>query len=408
MKPFDPAHPEDFDPLQLTRIADPYPIFAALHRTGASIQTSMGMRVVVGHDAAEKVLRDKRFASGPIAMRFRQSIPPGAAQNELGYRINFLDPPDHTRVRGVIMRAFTPVRIRDMRPWIEARAERLLDALNLRLREDPNDPINLLASFAHELPTEVISEMLGVPLADRVLLTGLSETVTPLLTPQIDPNTLQTAVDGSETFAAYAADLIAERRKNPGDDLLSAMLAADEGTERLSREELLSLVVTLYSAGHRTTRDGFSNGLFALLSHPDQYAAVVDDPNLAPRAVEEFLRYETPTLYVARVPMEEADIAGDVVGAFTPTLIFLAAANRDPHKFHNPDRFDIRRAEGSSLSFAIGPHHCLGASLARMEIEVMLRAVTRRFPKLQLATPAPKVWQSGPFRGLDALWVKPG
>jgi cytochrome P450 len=171
---------------------------------------------------------------------------------------------------------------------------------------------------------------------------------------------------------------------------------------------VLSLVVTLYSAGHRTTRDLFTNGLFSLLQHPEQYAALVDDPSLVPGAVNEFLRFETPTLYVVRVPIFDVEIAGSPVPAFTPTLVILAAANRDPARFTDPDRFDIHRQEGAPLSFAAGPHHCLGAALARMEAEVMLTAITKRWPRLALAEPRPKWWSSGPFRGLDQLTVRPG
>jgi cytochrome P450 len=397
----------DFEPARLGEVDDPYPIFAALRSQGPSVLTASGYRCVVGFAAAEAVFRDGRFQSGLIATRYRESLPPGAARDELSYRINFLDPPDHPRVRGIVSRAFTPARVRDLRPWVEATAEQLLDEIE-SAGEEPG--IDLRARFAHALPSLVISEMLGVPVADREQLTGWTEAVTPLLGVQIPADLRQRAFDASDHFAAYAAELVDQRRRAPGSDLLSAMVAEGDDGERLSREELLSLVVTLYSAGHRTTRDLFTNGLFTLLRHPDQYAALVVDPTLAPGAVEEFLRYETPTLYVARVPVEDTDIAGAAVPAFTPTLVMLAAANRDPERFTDPDRFDIHRDEGSSLSFAFGPHHCLGAALARMEADVMLRAVTRRWPRLTLAAadhPAPNWWSSGPFRGLDRLWVDP-
>lgn len=402
------ADPADFDPMQLAGVQDPYPLFAALHRAGPSVQTHMGFRVVVGYDACNQVLRDKRFQSGLIAQRFRDALPAGAAQDELAHRINFLDPPDHTRVRGLIMRAFTPARIRDMRAWVEAKADELLEAVAPRL--DTGETVDLREALAHDLPSHVISQMLGVPLADRDTLTAWTEAVAPLLSTQVDPARLEVALEASERFAAYAADLIAARRANPGDDLLTAMLAPDESDDQLTRPELLSLTVTLYSAGHRTTRDSFANGLFSLLRHPDQLAAVAADPALVPAAVSEFLRFETPTLYVARIPTEPVDIAGEDVGPFTPTLVFLAAANRDPRTYPDPDRFDIARfgpqgAAPAPLSFAAGPHHCLGAALARMEAEVMLSAVVRRWPKLRPAGPPPSWWQSGPFRGIDRLDV---
>jgi cytochrome P450 len=250
--------------------------------------------------------------------------------------------------------------------------------------------------------------MLGVPLADRDTLTEWTEAVTPLLSAQIDPATLERGLDAAEKFAAYAADLADERRRTPGEDLLSAMLHSEDGQEKLSREELLSLIVTLYSAGHRTTRDLFTNGLFTLLRYPDDYAAVAAEPDLVPGTIQEFLRFETPTLYVVRIPTMDVELAGQPVASMTPVVILLAAANRDPAVFPDPDRFDIRRRDTSTLSFAVGPHRCLGAALAQMEAEVMLSAVTRRWRRLALAGEKPLWRGTGPFRGLTQLHVVSG
>jgi cytochrome P450 len=407
MSTFDPSDPASFDPSQLAELDDPYPVFDVLRSVGPSLITASGLLVVTGYDAADETLRDKRFRTGPIAERFRQTLPPGAAQDELGYRINFLDAPDHSRVRSLIQRAFTPARVLDMRPWVESKAEDLLDAIEARARETGEESFDIRADLAHSLPSLVISEMLGVPLADRDQLTEWTEAVTPLLSVHVPTRQLAPALEASEHFAAYAAALIAKRRAAPGDDLLTAMLQVKDGNERLSREELLSLVVTLYSAGHRTTRDLFTNGLHALLQHAEMYAAIVKDENRASGAIDEFLRFETPTLYVARVPTEAAEIAGVPVPAYSPVIILLAAANRDPQHFKDPNEFDIARDEGPPLSFAAGAHHCLGAALARMEAEVMLIAVTRRWPKLALSGRPPAWWSSGPFRGLTHLQVQP-
>jgi cytochrome P450 len=404
---FDPTNPASFEPSQLFEMDDPYPVFDVLRSSGPSLLTSSGLRVVTGYHAADETLRDKRFRSGPIAERFRQTLPAGAAQNELGHRINFLDAPDHARVRSLIQRAFTPARVQAMRPWVESKAAELLDAIEARSRKTGDTSFDIRRDLAHSLPSLVISEMLGVPLADRDQLTGWTEAVTPLLSVQMPLDHLEQALEASEHFAAYAAELIAKRRAAPGDDLLTAMLQVKDGSERLSREELLSLVVTLYSAGHRTTRDLFTNGLYTLLQHPEMYAAIAKDTSRATGAIDEFLRYETPTLYVARVPTENVEIAGVPIPAYTLTIILLAAANRDPLRFKDANRFDIARVEGAPLSFAAGPHHCLGAALAHMEAEVMLIAVTRRWPKLALSGPPPAWWSSGPFRGLTHLHVTP-
>jgi len=397
--------PTTFEPARLASLEDPYPVYRSLHTTGrAAIRTASGITCVIGYAAADALLRDNSFRSGPIAERFRQILPSGPARDELSHRINFLDGQDHARVRDLVRRAFTPARVRDLRPFVASKAEELLDAA-VEERAD-NAIIDVKESFAHPLPSLVISEMLGVPFADRDRLTEWTEAVTPLLGVEIPEGKIDRALDASRDFAAYAAELLEERRRHPGNDLLTAMVEVTDGHERLSREELLSLVVTLYSAGHRTTRDLFCNGLLTLLRHPEQYAAIVGDSSLVPGAINEFLRFETPTQYVARVPVMDLEIGGASFAAFTPALILLAAANRDPARFSEPDRFDIRRAEGAPLSFAAGPHHCLGAALARMESEVMLSAITRRWPRLALAEPAPRWWSSGPFRGVDQLCVR--
>ena len=406
MTTFDPTDPTSFDPSQLAEMDDPHAAFAALRRAGPALLTTSGLCVVTGYDLADEILRDRRFRSGPIAERFRQSLPAGAAQNELGHRINFLDAPDHTRVRGLIQRAFTPARVMAMRPWVEQQAEELLDVVEEHTRATREESFDIRADLAYPLPSLVISEMLGVPIADRRQLTEWTEAVAPLLTVQTPTDQLAPALEASEHFAVYAAELIANRRASPGDDLLTAMLESKDGNEQLSREELLSLVVTLYSAGHRTTRDLFANGLYALLQHREMYAAIAADEAKVPGAITEFLRFNTPTLFVGRVPTDPVEIAGLTIPAYTPVILLLAAANRDPLHFKDADCFDITRNEGAPLSFAAGPHHCLGAALARMEAEVMLTAVTRRWPLLVLADPPPAWWVSGPFHGLNHLNVR--
>jgi cytochrome P450 len=397
--------PTAFEPAQLAALEDPYPIYRSLHALGPSIRTASGIHCVFGYKLADAVLRNPAFQTGPIASRFHQMLPPGAARAELSHRINFLDGLDHARVRGLVQRAFTPARVRDLRPFVESKAEELLD--EAEQHREAGASIDLRTSLAHPLPSLVISEMLGVPLADRDRLTNWTEAVTPLLGVEI-PEKIDRALEASEYFAAYAAGLLDERRRHPGNDLLTAMVEVTDGHERLSQEELLSLVVTLYSAGHRTTRDLFCNGLLTLLRHPEQYADIVNNPSLVSRAINEFLRFETPTQYVARVPAADVEISGVSFTASTPTLVLLAAANRDPAHFSRPDEFDIRRQEDASLSFAAGPHYCVGAALARMESEVMLSAITRRWPRLMLAEPTPQWWSSGPFRGIGQLPVCAG
>jgi cytochrome P450 len=391
-----------FHPTDLERVQDPYPLFAELRAESPMRRLESGFWAVTGYDAAMEALKSPACGSSPIALRYLEGLPVGAARDEMSHRINFLDPPDHTRVRALVSKAFTPRRIAQLRPWIEKTAERLLDDLASR-RE-----INLLRDFAHQLPSLVISELLGVPPEDRDRLTDWSDAVSPLLGVSVPDAAKARAVAAAEEFHAYLGALLDDRRKHPGDDLLSALLVAEEAGEKLHRVELLSLAATLYSAGHRTTRDLFTNGMSVLLSSRERWHDVVERRVGVPEVVEEFLRFETPTLFVARVPLEATTIGGVAVAAFEPLLVFLAAANRDPAVFPEPNTFRPGRGGAPALSFAYGAHFCLGASLARSEAEVMLAAVSRRLPRLALAARGELRWhQRGPFRGLDALAVLP-
>jgi cytochrome P450 len=390
-----------FDPNDLENIADPYPLFAEIRRSGPVQRLESGFWMVTGHAAALEALHHPSCGSSPIAMRYLDGLPPGAARDEMSHRINFLDPPDHPRVRGIVSKAFTPRRTTLLRPWMEQTANELLDGLEGR------DEVDLLHEFAHQLPSLVISEMLGVPPADRDRLTGWSDAVAPLLGVRIPPDRKAAAIAAAEEFHAYLADLLDERARKPGDDLLSALLAAEAEGERLERVELLSLAATLYSAGHRTTRDLFTNGMSVLLSEPSRYRAAVEGQWMVPQLIDEFLRYETPTLFVARIPLAPVTIGGVEIGAWEPILVFLSAANHDPALYDEPDTFRPGRGSGTPISFAFGAHFCLGASLASSEAESMLAAVTSRWPDLRL-TGELRWHQRGPFRGLDDLVVSRG
>jgi cytochrome P450 len=392
----------DFDPTDLGKTEDPYAALARLRSGGPVQRLANGFVAVTGHAAALAALHHPQCRSGPIATRYVDALPPGAARDEMSHRINFLDPPDHPRVRGIVSKAFTPRRIALVRPWIESTAAELLAGL------DGEREVDLLHRFAHQLPSLVISELLGVPTADRDRLTAWSDAVAPLLGLAITDDDRARAVAAAEEFHAYLGALLDERTRHPGGDLLSALLAAEADGERLSRVELMSLAATLYSAGHRTTRDLFTNGMSVLLTEPSRWRAVVDGAWTVAEVVEEFLRYETPTLFVVRIPFEAVTLEGVALDAFAPILVFLAAANRDPTVYEEADAFRPGRGGPSPLSFAFGAHYSLGASLARSEAEVMLAAVRARWPALVLDPARQLRWhQRGPFRGLDALGVRP-
>ena len=397
--PFDPA---EFDPADLDP-ADPSPLLARLRRAARVLPLANGFVVVTGHEEALEVLRHPACGSSPIALRYLDRLPAGAARDEMGHRINFLDPPDHPRVRGLVSKAFTPRRVEAIRPWMERTADELID----RVAATPDDDgtVDLLARFAHQLPSLVISELLGVPIADRDRLTGWSDAVAPLLGVEVSGDDLRGAVAAAESFHDYLGALLDERRAVPGNDLLSALVTAEDDGDRLERVELLSLAATLYSAGHRTTRDLFTNGMSELLADPARWGRVVDGTWAVPDVVSEFLRHDTPTLYVARVALADVAIGGITVPAGSPVLVYLSAANRDPMAYEDPDGFRPGRGGPPNLSFAFGAHYCIGASLARSEAETMLATLVRRVPGLSSAG-RPLRWHlRGPFRGLDELRV---
>ena len=384
----DEAVDVDFDVDQLEGAADPYGLFAELRAAGPLVRTPSGFLVATTWPAAMDVLRSPDATSGMIGQRYRDVLPPGAARDELSHRINFLDPPDHPRVRSLVSKAFTPRRVTALRPFVEQTTERILDELV------EQGSFDLLHDLAHQVPSLVISELLGVPVEDRDRLTALSDLVTPLLGISVDPADKVTAIEAAEEMHDALGALLVERQADPGDDLLSALLLAEEDGERLSRPELLSLAATLYSAGHRTTRDSTVNGMSVLLRGEG-----VPGPTVA-STVQEMLRFETPTLYVARLLP-----AG-------PVLILLGSANRDEGTYadagrYRADRWSAEPAPPGPLSFAFGAHYCLGASLARMEAEVMVDALLARPLVLDLPESEELHWRlRGPFRSLESLPVR--
>lgn len=309
------------------------------------------------------------------------------------------DPPDHTRLRGLVSQAFTITRVEALRPRVEEIATGLLDRMEGRQEAE------LIADFAFPLPIQVICELLGVPLADELqfrdwframIATGPIE--------QTRPRAQRAALE----VAGYLSGLLAAKRAAPSDDVISGLIAARDGDQVLSESELMSTVFLLLLAGHETTVNAIGNGVAALLDHPDQLELLRARPELVPPALEELLRYDGPVhhpmLRFTTAPLRVGDVTvpvGEVV------LVSLGAANRDPARYAGADRLDVTRRDGSHLAFGQGPHFCLGAPLARVEGQVALSLLLERFTGLRLAVPYRElVWRDGYFlRGLEALPV---
>ncbi len=395
----------DFDPSQLATAADPYALLAEARQRGA-VQRGESHWLVFGYAAAEQVLRSPSGRSGFIAEFYRAVLPAGAVRDEFSHRINFLDPPHHQRVRRIIAKAFTPRRIAAVQPFVAETSRALLRQLGARREFD------LYGDFAHQVPALVISELLGVPPEDRERLTRLSDDVAKLLgLLGLTEDRLREGVAAAEEMHEYLDALVAERRRDPRDDLLTALVEAEDDDQRLSEGELLSLAATLYSAGHRTTSDLFSNGTAALLADQEIWAMAVRGEIPIDAVISEYLRYETPTHYVARMMTEPLEVAGVTIAANEPVLVLLAAANRDPAAYERPERFDPTRwstgfEPPAPLSFALGAHYCLGANLARLEAEEMLRALIEVVPAARLATDELRWRHTGLFRGLEELPIR--
>ena len=326
----------------------------------------------------ERILRDPTMSSDPANRR----MPPPILQ--LGEGLDrprsmlMMDPPDHTRLRKLVSKAFTPRTVERLRPHVADLVETMLDAV------DPSG-FDLLGGLGYPLPVTVICELLGIPAEDQHLFGPWSSDASRMLDGDLDAETIQRGTLAFMQLVNYLNGIFEERRAHPRDDLLSALLAAEEAGDKLSEEELRSTVVLLFVAGHETTTNLIGNGTVALLRNRDQWERLVADPSLAPGAVEEVLRYDGPVHLTARTAMRPMEIDGFEIEPGQGLLTLLAAANRDPARFPDPDRLDIARPDTHHLTFSQGAHYCLGAALARLEGQEAFKALAQRFPSLELA-----------------------
>jgi cytochrome P450 len=386
-------------------LADPYPTY---HRLRAAHPVAWSGQldawVVTSYEAVAAALRDPRLSSDRLG-RARQRLASRGLEAVIDERSRSMihrDPPDHTRLRGLVNKAFTPRAVEAMEPRIRGLIDDLLDAVAARGRMD------VIADLAYPLPVMVIAEMLGVPAADRDRFKHWSDDVAILLGGDLaglpEP-VLRRAAAARGELADYFRAAVARCRQRPGDDLLTALVRAEEGGGRLSEDELYSTAILLLIAGNETTTNLIGNGLLALLRHPEQQRRVWDDETLLPATVEEMLRYDSPVQMTTRLARADLEVRGTTVPAGQWLYLVLGAANRDPAQFPEPDRFDVGRADNRHLSFGAGPHFCLGAPLARLEARLALGALRRRFPGLRLAGDAVEHRPNFNLRGLVALPV---
>jgi cytochrome P450 len=321
----------------------------------------------------------------------------------LGLWAVFNDPPDHTRRRALLNKAFTSRRVAALGPMIAAIVGHLID------RVAPKGEMDLIADFAYPLPASVIAGMIGVPIDDLDRFKRWSDDIAAFVgSALMSPDKRDRAERGMREIADYFRGMIAEHRRKPSDDILSALIAAQEGEARLSEDEIVASSVLLLFAGHETTTNLIGNGMLALLRHRLAQDALAAEPELAQSAVEEMLRYDGPTQAMTRIAREMVELEPGLprIGAGERVFALLNAANRDGEVFPDPDRFDIRRGDTRHISFGYGIHFCLGAPLARLEGEIAVRALVQRLPGLALEVAEPEWSDNFVLRGVKALPVR--
>lgn len=390
-----------------TFVADPFPAYRRLREEDPlhwNTSTSDGDWYLTRYNDIVAALRDERFGREIRRVVPQEQLPEiPKAYEPLAHMcrswFSFRDPPDHTRLRSLVNRAFSPRVVEAMRPRIEEIAEDLLTAVQ------GSSSMDLIADFAFPLPVIVIAEMLGLPLADRAKFKQWSSALnTALVNPgAATPDVLTKATEATLQCSEYLGSLIKKRRRDPQNDLLSALIATHEQTDKLTEEELVSVCMLLLNAGHESSLNFIGNSMLTLLQHPHQLQQLRGEPDLMPRALEELLRYESPFQMTFRVAFTHCTLHGKTIEPGQSIGMVLAAANRDPIHFPNPDRLEFTRLPARHLAFGLGRHSCIGAPLARAEGQIAITTLLRRFSKLELLQDVPQWNGNLVFRGLTTL-----
>lgn len=392
----------EFNPLDPAFIADPYPFYRRLREAAPVFKTPQGFWLITRYEDVSFVLRDKRFGkdfAGNMERRYGGSRMDEPAVASLAKTMLVQDPPDHTRLRGLVTKAFTARRVADMRVRIKALVDEQLD------RVADKGEMDVMRDLAHRLPVIVICDMLGIPEEHRAPFLAGSNVNGRILEPvPMTREELDQANRNTQMAGVYFNQLCELRRRDPQDDLTSELVKAEEAGDKLSAEELQANMGLLFGAGHETTTNLIGNGLLALHRQPDQWERLKADPSLIPNAIEELLRYDSSVQLTGRVTHADVEVGGVKLGAKESVVTLLGAANRDPAQYPDPDRLDVGRQNIRPLSFGGGIHFCLGAQLARLEGELVFAALIERMPNLRLPEIDTPAWRrSFTLRGLSKL-----
>ncbi|HUZ43195.1 MAG TPA: cytochrome P450 [Acidimicrobiales bacterium] len=411
-----PASQEDLDTILATIFmtpegkADPYPGYATVREASALHESGLGAYVVSRYEDCSSLLRDNRLGRGEQGsqaeylgltqaeydIRFPRSA--GRVESMLG-----LDPPDHTRLRSLVAKAFTPKTVEALRPRIQDLTAGLLEGLE--------GEVDVIPELALKLPITVIGEMLGVPQQDHAdLLAPIKVVVRSLATFEPNLEEFTEIYEASGVIDDYFQDLVNHKRAHPAEDMLSELIQAEDAGDKLTEAELLATIMLLFVAGYETTTNLIGNGLRALLLYPDQLKRLRDDRSLVKSAVEETLRYDSPVQFTARVVLHDGvEITGTPIAAGRQIIVLLGGANRDPRAYRDPDTFDVGRSGPPPVSFSGGIHYCLGAALARAEGQIVFDSLVSRYTAIEPAWPEdkPPVYRdSAVLRGLETLPVR--
>jgi pimeloyl-[acyl-carrier protein] synthase len=392
---------------------NPYPIYSLLRSVRPVLEVPVpdydgpGVWLMTRYRDVHDVLRDPRFSAdrlaAPLVRDNLERLPPFIRQSAAGLRTMLvMDPPDHTRIRKLVNKAFTPKRIASLRGHIEEIVDDALDGMAATGRTD------LIHDLAEPLPAIVIAELLGVPPEDHRRFREWSSQLIAGIAAVTVGERQRLAGEASQQILGYLGEIIAARRKAPRDDLISAMIHAQEESDGLSDQELLATSNLLLLAGHETTTNLIGNGLLALLREPEQLARLRAEPDLIPTAVEEMLRFDGPVQATVRVALEDYPVDDHVIPAGAMVLVNIGAANHDPEVFDDPDVLDVTRDPNPHLAFGFGTHFCMGAPMARLEAEVAFRRLLARFPKITLEDDAPEYRPNPILRGLKRLDLSVG
>ena len=393
-----------FDPLSPDYIRDPYPFYERLRNTDPVHLTEHRSYLASRHAEASLVLRDKRFGKDFVERTVRRYGPKIIEEpvfRSMSHWMLQQDPPDHTRLRGLVVKAFTARRVEDMRPRIQQVVDQTIDAVI------DSGHMDLIEDFAFRLPVTIICDMLGIPEEHREAFYKGSRDGGRILEPvPMTQEEIAQANAGNAMARMYFEQLFELRRREPGDDLTTQLVQAEEDGSKLTNEELTANIILLFGAGHETTVNLIGNGLLALHRNPGQLALLKSNPSLITNAIEEFLRYDSSVQLTGRVALQDIpDLGGKKIPKGETVLCLLGSANRDPAAYHDhPDRLDITRPNIRPLSFGGGIHHCLGAQLARIEAEIAISTLLRRLPELRLDDADNPEWRpTFVLRGLKRL-----